>query len=155
MFSKIFALALLLVLAALCARTPPPDPSTSRLPNTCATPAFAAMVAEYDAMTTRRAEVLARIEAIPVEEPAEYVKRWKEEQAALAELSARAEAAGPPRCLIHAKELFVLHLARTQAAVELRAPDRDFSEYRRARETADSIHAQYLSEVKAQEKNRQ
>jgi hypothetical protein len=155
MFKKIFALALVLVLVALCARKPPPDPAAARLPNTCATAQFAAVVGEFEALSARRAEALKRIEAIPVDEPAEYVRRWKREEEVLAELSSAAERVELPRCLAHAKELFLQHLAQTRTALALRAPDRSFDEYRRARETADAIHAQYLGEIRLQEANRQ
>jgi hypothetical protein len=155
MFKKIFALALVLILVALCARKPPPDPVAARLPNTCATAQFAAVVGEFDALSARRADALKRVEAIPVDEPAEYVRLWKREGEVLSELSSAAERVEAPRCLAHAKELFLQQLAQTRTALSLRAPDRDFLDYRRARETADAIHGQYLREIRLQETNRQ
>ena len=155
MFRKIFALALVLVLVALCVRKPPPDPTPAKLPNTCSTAPFAAAVAAFDGLLARRDEALKSIEAIPLDEPAEYVRQWRREEAVLSELSASAERVDPPRCLAHAKELFVQHLAQTQAAVALRAPDKDFADYRRARDVADAILAQFRAEVRLQEGNRQ
>ena len=154
MFKKVFALALVLVLVALCVRKPPPDPTAAKLPNTCASAQFAAAVAAFDGLSAQRVDSLKALEAIPVDEPAEYVRRWRREEEVLAGLSSAAERVDLPRCLAHAKELFLQHLAQTQAAVALRSPDKDFADYRRARDIADAILAQFRAEVRLQESNR-
>ncbi len=154
MFRKIFALALILVFVAICTRRPFDVPTSNKLPNTCATAQFAAASDELDSLAARRDASLARIEALPVEEPAEYVRLWQVELALLRDLAAKAEGVGAPRCLAHAKDLFAQYLAQSLLAAEQRAPDKDPEDFRRARETADTIHAQYVSEVKLQEKNR-
>jgi len=155
MFKKIFALALVLVLVAICTRRPFDAPLSGRLPNTCNTAQFASTVAQLDALRDEQLRALARVEAAPANEPFEYSQRWKREQEALTQLASKAAAeVREPRCLAHAKALFIRYLEETAKALELRAPDRDFAEYRRARESAESIHAQYVSELRLQEKNR-
>ena len=154
MFRKVFALALVLVLVAICTRRPFDVRTGEKLPNTCAAAQFAATVEELDDMAVSRDQVLARIEALPVDEPTEYVMRWKQEIDLLRELASKADRVAAPRCLHHAKELFEQYLEQSLHAAGLRAPDRDFDDYRRARETADIIRGQYAGEVRLQEKNR-
>lgn len=157
MFRKIFALALVLILVAICTRRPIDGPLGGKLPNTCASSQVAAAVADFSDLAAQRDAALARIEALPIEEPAEYVRVWQAEIAKLKDLAATAQAAGLPRCLAHAQELFVLYLAQSGRAAEQRRPEGegDFADYRRALETADVIRGQYAAEVKLQEKNRQ
>src|SRR5258708_1091225 len=105
MFRKIFALALILIFVALCTRRPFDVPTANKLPNTCATAQFAAATDEFDGLAAQRDASLIRIEALPVDEPAEYVRLWQVELALLRDLSARAEGASAPRCLAHAQDL--------------------------------------------------
>jgi hypothetical protein len=154
-FKKIFALALVLVLVAICTRRPFDVRTSERLPNTCNAQDFSAMVETFDGLRFNQSVVLERIEKLPLDEPLEYVINWQREQAILKDLAARAGAVREPRCLTQAKSLFLRYLEETLKAVELRAPDKDFTDYRRARESADSIDAQYRAELKLQEANRQ
>jgi len=148
---------LVLAAAALlvaCSKSAPEPQVSSKLPTTCGRDHFAATVKAFDEIAFERNEALARIEALPVAEPAEYVRRWDQEKAKLKELAAKADAVGLPRCLTNAKEIFLQYLAKTLAAAELRNPAADFIDYRREKETADSIYAQYEAEVRLQERNR-
>lgn len=155
MSRKIFALALILILVALCTRKPFDVRTAEKLPNTCAVAQFAAAVDEFDELSGQGDQALVRIEALPPGEPAEYVRRWKQELDVLRELGSRADRVRVPRCLQHAQDLFEQYLEQTLHAAELRAPDKDVDDYRRARETAEIIRGQYAGEVKLQEKNRQ
>jgi hypothetical protein len=151
---KYAACVLAAMLVAGCSKGAPEPQPSSKLPNTCGRDMFAATVRAFDDIAFERDQVLARIEALSIGEPAEYVRRWDQEKANLRQLAAKAEQVGLPRCLANAKELFLHYLEKTQAAVDLRAPSADFIDYRRERETADSIYAQYEAEVRLQEKNR-
>ena len=155
MFKKIFALALILILVALCTRRPFDVKTSERLPNTCDKAQFADTVATLDDLRINQSLAISRIEATSVEEPYEYVQRWQREREELKAIAARAAAHREPRCLAHAKELFARYLEETEKAVEMRAPDSDFTDYRRARESAERIHAQYSAELKLQEPNQQ
>jgi hypothetical protein len=155
MFKKIFALALVLVLVALCTRRPFDVRTGEVLPTTCAKAQFAAAVEELDGVAADSESALARIEVLPRDEPAEYVRRWKQERDGMRELGRRADAVRVPRCLAHAREIFDQFLDQSLHAAEIRAPDGDMDDYRRARETAEVIRGQYQGEVRQQEKNRQ
>ena len=154
MFKKIAALALLLVLVALCTRRPFDERTGEVMPNTCNAGQFAAAVDAFEDIASADDEAFVRIEVLPLEEPAEYVRRWKMELDGLRELGNRADRVKAPRCLAHARELFDQYLDQSLHAAEIRAPNADMDDYRRARETADVIRGQYASEVKLQEKNR-
>ena len=155
MFKKIFALALILVLVALCTRRPLDGRLAGKLPMACSSTQFAAAIDEFDALSVRRDQALAHIESLPTDEPLEYVSRWKKDVEVLADLDNQADRISVPRCLRHAQELFEYYLGQSHAAAELRAPDKDFTDYARAKETSESILAQYKAEVKLQEKNRE
>src|SRR5215470_11032952 len=101
MFKKIFALALILVLVALCARRPFDVRTGEVMPNTCNAGQFAAAVDEFDDIAAARDQVFARIEALSLDEPTEYVKRWNAELAGMRELGSRADRVKAPRCLAH------------------------------------------------------
>ena len=141
-------------LIAACSKSAPEPQVASTLPTTCGRGQFAATVAAFEDIASERDAVLARIEALSIDEPAEYVRRWDQEKSKLNELALKADGVGLPRCLARAKEIFLHYLAKTQAAVELRNPAANFMGYRREKETADSIYAQYEAEVRLQEKNR-
>ena len=155
MFKKIFALALVLVLVAICTRRPFDAKLSERLPNTCNPAQFAATVAAFDDLRTDQSLALSRVEKTPTDEPLDYAIALKREQEVLRDLHGKAAAVQEPRCLAHAKELFLRYQEETSKALDLRAADKDFSDYRRARESSESIYAQYASELKLQEKNRQ
>ena len=150
---RLFLLVLFAFLAA-CSKSTPEPQTSAPLPTTCGRGLFDATVKAFDDIAFERDETLKRIEALSIDEPAEYVRRWDEEKAKLKELAAKAEGVGLPRCLANAKELFVHYLEKTQAAADLRNPASDFVDYRREKETADSIYRQYQGEVRLQEKNR-
>jgi hypothetical protein len=155
MFKKIFALALILVFVALCARRPLDGRLSDRLPNTCNAAQFAAMVDAFDDIATERYGALARVEVLRPEEPVEYVRNWQREQEVLKELALRADGVRAPRCLTHAKDLFEQYLAQTLRALDKRSPEQDFTDYRHALETTEGLYTQYRAELRLQEKNRE
>ena len=155
MFKKIFALALVLVLVAICTRRPLDGKLSERLPNTCAATQFAETVAALDDLRIDQSLALSRVESTSIEEPLNYATIQKREQGLLGELHGKATGVREPRCLVHAKELFLRYLEETGKALELRGPDKDFTDYRRARESAEIIYGQYVAEMKLQERNRQ
>ena len=155
MFKKIFALALILVLVALCTRRPFDVKTSERLPNTCATAQFAETIAALDDLRIDQSLALSRVESMSVAEPLDYALALKQGQGELRALQGQATGVREPRCLAHAKELFVRYLEETLKALELRVGGEEFDDYRRARESAESIYAQYRAELKLQEKNRQ
>jgi hypothetical protein len=73
----------------------------------------------------------------------------------LKELAVRADGVGAPRCLTHAKDLFEQYLAQTLRAIDKRSPEQDFTDYRHALETTESLYTQYRAELRLQEKNRE
>jgi len=154
-FKKIFALALVLVLVAICTRRPLDGKLAERLPNTCASAQFEETVAALDDLRIGQSLVLSRVESRSVEEPFDYSIALKDGQGELRALQAKAQSVREPRCLAHAKALFVRYLEETLEALGRRVADRDFGDYRRARESAESIYEQYRSELKLQEGNRQ
>jgi hypothetical protein len=154
-FKKIFALALVLVLAAICTRRPLDGKLAERLPNTCAATQFAETIASLDDLRIDQSLALSRVESTSIEEPLDYATILKREGALLGELRGKATGVREPRCLVHAKALFLRYLEESAKALELRAPDKDFTDYRRARESAETIYGQYLAELKLQERNRQ
>ena len=154
-FKKIFALALVLVLVAICTRRPFDGKLAERLPNTCASAQFEETVAALDDLRMGQSLALSRVESMSIEEPLDYAIALKEGQGELRALEAKAQGVREPRCLAHAKALFIRYLEETLEALGQRGADRDFSDYRRARESAESIYQQYRAELKLQERNRQ
>ena len=154
MFKKIFALALILILVAICTRRPLDGKLAERLPNTCNTAQFTETVVAFGELRTDQSFALSRVEATSIEEPLDYALALKREQEVLRDLHGKAAVVREPRCLAHAKELFLRYIEETSKALDLRGADKDFGDYRRARESAESIYAQYRSELQLQEKNR-
>jgi hypothetical protein len=149
------ALIVALVLAAACSREAPPEARPAKLPATCDRTQFQSATDQFDALVARRNEVLARVEAMPADEPAHYLRELERAQAEVRDLAARAQDVAVPRCLGHAKELVVRYLEQSRETMDMRRPGSDFSAYRLARETADGIHAQYAAEARLQAANRQ
>jgi DNA polymerase/3'-5' exonuclease PolX len=154
-FKKILALALVLVLVAICTRRPLDGKLSERLPNTCNAAQFREAAVAFEDLRFNQSMALERVEKMPIREPLDYALTLKRELATLRDLEGKASAVSEPRCLAHAKQLFIRYLEETQKALALRGADKDFNDYRRARESAENIHAQYAAEVKLQEKNRQ
>jgi len=154
-FKKIFALALILILVAICTRRPLDGKLAERLPDTCNAAQFAGTVSAFEELRLDQSLAVSRVESTPIQEPLDYAEVMKREQQVLRELQGKASAVREPRCLGHAKELFLRYLQETSKALALRGADKNFSDYRRARESAETIRAQYASELKLQEKNRQ
>ena len=154
-FKKIFALALVLILVAICTRRPLDGKLAERLPDTCNAAQFTETVAAFGELRTDQSFALSSVEATSIEEPLDYAIALKREKEVLRNLHGKAEGVRVPRCLAHAKELFLRYLEETSKALDLRRADKDVGDYRRARESAESIYSQYRSELKLQEKNRQ
>lgn len=154
-FKTIFALALVLVLVAICTRRPFDERLTDRLPNTCDTNQFAALAAALEDLRLDQSMALERVEKMPIDEPLDYAETLRRELGTLREIETKAAAVREPRCLAHAKALFLRYLEETQKAVEMRKADSDFAVYRLARETNENVYAQYRAELGLQEKNRQ
>lgn len=146
---------LLLPWLVACSRETPPPQTHSPLPTTCRQAEFRKATGEFADIAAQRDAAVAAIEALPPDEPAHYLKRLEQEQGAVQALVSRAEAVTIPRCLGHAKELFVLYVEQSRKTIDMRRPGQDFSAYRLARDTAEGIRTQYDAEVRLQEKNQQ
>ena len=155
MVKTAFALALILILVALCTRKPMEEKIAERLPNTCATLQFGTATDAFESLSLQRDDVLKRVEALRTDEPLEYVLQLRRDVDALRSLATTAEGTFAPRCLDHAKELMVKFLDDSARALELRVPDKEPVDYERARDVANNVRSQYFAEVKLQEKNRQ
>jgi len=150
--------ALVIALAALlmgCPRGgPAPDTKTPSLPAPLFPPAgVQAAIDAFDVAEQRRAEILERVETYSRDEPADYRRRLDADIAAIREASQSVESIAVPSCLRHTRELLILALTRTNEALERNAPEADPIEYKRARDAADAVFAQYRSELALQKKN--
>lgn len=148
--------ALLLALAA-CSKGPDitEAPRKARLPATCDRPRFDAAAEQFESIARRRDAALARLESSGLDEAVHYLRGLEQEKAEVRELGAQAERVEVPRCLQRAREIFLHYVERTVEAMDARRPDASPADYRRARETADTIHGQFVTELKLQERNRQ
>ena len=144
---------LFFALLAACSRTEQVQPRTAALPATCDRVQFQAAVDQFEAVADRRDEILGRADKYPEAEPAEYLRSFEKDLAEYRELAAQAEAISTPRCLRAAREIFAGYLEKSEAALEARRPGTDSSIYRQRRETADTIYAQFKTEVGQQRKN--
>ena len=150
--------ALVIALAALLAGCPrggpAPEAKTASLPAPLCPPAgMQAAIDVFDVAEQRRSEILQRVETYSRDEPADFRRRLDADIAAIREASQSVENIAVPSCLRHTRELLVLALMRTNEALERNAPEADPIEYKRARDAADSVLAQYRSELALQKKN--
>ena len=149
-------LALAFAVLAACSREPPKDAAKPLvLPRTCDRARLASASDEFERLTRARDASLARIEAESPDEPVEYLRRLQGELAVFAELADAAPRIDVPRCLFQARDMYVRYLEASRTALDMRRPGLDFSQYRVARETADTIHGQFLTELNLQRKNEQ
>ena len=144
---------LFLALLAACSRTETVQPRTSALPATCDRAQFQAAVDQFEAVADRRDEILGRADKYPEAEPAEFLRRFERDLVEYRELAVQAQAISTPRCLRAAREMFAGYVEKSEAALEARRPGTDPSAYRQKRETADTIYAQFKTEVGQQRKN--
>ena len=149
-----FLLLALLALAA-CSRKEPVAPARVAMPMTCSKVQFEAAVDELETIAIRRDEILARADAHPVSEPAEYLRLTARDEAEFRELIPRAEKLFTPRCLQGAKEIYAGYLEKSRIALEARRPGEGPSTFREKRETADAVYQQFKTEVAQQRKNAQ
>ena len=152
-------LVVLVALAAIaaCSRSEPPKDAAKPLvlPRTCDRARLASASDEFERLSRARDAALARIEAQSPDEPVEYLRHLQGELAALAELIDAAPKIDVPRCLFQARDMYARYLEASRTALDMRRPGRDFSHYRVARETADTVHGQFLTELSLQKKNEQ
>jgi hypothetical protein len=150
--------ALLIASAALCAcgkAGPIEEPRKASMPAVCARAQFQDALDRFEAAADRRDALLLRAEKYPQGEPAEYLRRYEKDLAEYRELAREAAAIAVPRCLREAREIFIGYLDKSDAAMVARHPGEDPSAYRQRRETADTVYAQFRSEVAQQRKNAQ
>jgi hypothetical protein len=148
------ALAILVIgMASACSKKEEVSPTSGAMPRTCDRPRIQAAVDEFDRLGARRDEALKQIEAVPVAEPAHYLEKLKDTQGQVRDLAAKAEKVEIPRCLQHAKDLFVRFLNQSGTTLDLRTPEADFANYRFALETTERIRTQYMAEIELQKKN--
>jgi hypothetical protein len=150
---RIALLLLMLLAAAACSRKEPVAPSRVALPMTCGKAQFDAAIEELETIAIRRDELLARADAHPISEPAEYLRLTGRDEAEFQELFPRAEKVFMPRCLQGAKEIYASYLEKSRIALEARRPGNAPSTFRQKRETADTVYGQFRTEVAAQRKN--
>jgi hypothetical protein len=149
-----FVLLALAALAGGCSRSAsPPETKASSPAPLCPPAGVEAAIDVFDAAEQRRSEVLQRVETYSRDEPADYRRRLDADITAIREASQSVESIAVPSCLRHTRELLILALMRTNEALERNAPDADPIEYRRARDAADAVLAQYRSELALQKKN--
>ncbi len=125
------------------------------MPAVCDRAQFQAAIDQFETVADRRDELLARADKYPEGEPAEYLRLFEKDLVEYRELAANAQAISAPRCLKAAREIFVGYIEKSEAALEARRPGTDPSSYRFKRETADTIYAQFKTEVGQQRKNAQ
>jgi len=150
---RIAFLLLFLLAVAACSRKEPVAPGRIAMPMTCAKAQFEAATEELETIALHRDEILARADAYPLSEPVEYLRRASSDEAEFGELAARAERVFAPRCLHAAKEIYATYLERSRIALEARRPGDEPSTFRQKRETADTVYAQFMTEVALQRKN--
>jgi hypothetical protein len=148
-----FLLLIVIMVAAYCSRKDPVQPRRVALPMTCGKADFDSAIEELETIALRRDEILARGDAHPVSEPAEYLRLTARDEAEFQQLFPRAEKVFMPRCLQAAKEIYAGYLEKSRIALEARRPTEGPSTFREKRETADTVYGQFKTEVAAQRKN--
>lgn len=144
----------LAALALGCSRSEPAPQAQTRSPAPLCPPAgVEATLDAFDVAEQRRAEILERVEEYPRDEPANFRRRLDGDIAEIREAMHAVETLPAPSCLAHARELLALALLRTDEALQRNGPEADPIDYRRAREAADTVFAQYRNEVALQKRN--
>lgn len=149
------AFLLPILIVAACSRTEPAAPGRIALPATCSKQEFGAAIDALDTFSFRRDEILARADTYPSSEPADYRRRVEQDEREFGELAERARAVFVPRCLQKAKEIYATYLEKSREALEARRPADEPAGFRQKLETANTVYAQFRTEVAQQWKNAQ
>ena len=100
--------------AAGCQRNAPPARVATVGP-TCERKAFQAATDRFEALSTRRAETIQRVEGYPVDEPTQYVSNLEGDLRRLREVADEAQRVPVPTCLLNAREIYVRAFEQTLA----------------------------------------